>query len=282
MKWTSVHSSLLTLAACEALAVAVSLREQQYLEDNPDVVLPVVTAGQPLIYFFTAVVVMGLALAFLPVAVLKFVLKGLFLALYGWGVFVILALSIPTILAAAIAVAGALAWLKWPRLWLHNLLLGLSLVGYGSVFGLLLPPVAALSIMAVISVYDLVSVRSGHMMWMVRKMSGVTIIPAFVFPKSGADWSMSMNDVKLDDEDDRIVSLLGGGDVAFSLVLLISVLAAGDLGAAALMAGILLIGLLSVFWVQRVFFKGGPTPAMPPITVVAALGYGAMLLFSVV
>ncbi len=281
MKWTSVHSSLLTLAACEALAAAVSIREQQYIEET-GTVLPVITAGQPLIYFFGAVAAMGLALAFLPIAVLKFILKGLFLALYAWGVFVILVLSIPPILAGAIAVAGALAWLKWPRLWLHNLLLGLSLVGYGSVFGLLLSPGVALGIMAVISVYDLVSVRSGHMMWMVKKLSGVSVIPAFVFPKSGADWSMSMDDVKLDEEDERIVSLLGGGDVAFSLVLLVSVLAASGLGAATLMAAILLVGLISVFWFQRVFFKGGPTPAMPPITAVAALGYGAMMLFGAV
>ena len=278
MKWTSVHSSLLTLAACEALAVAVSLRAQQFIEDE-GYVLPVVTAGQPLIAFFAAVAVMGLAMALLPMGVLKFVIKGLFMALYGWGVFVVLGLSLPVYLAAAIAVAGALAWLKWPRLWLHNLLLGVSLVGYASVFGLLLSPGIALGIMAVISVYDLVSVRSGHMMWMVKKLSGVSIIPAFVFPKSGADWSMSLSDVKLDEEDERIVSILGGGDIAFSLILLIAVLAASGIGPALLMAAILLAGLLSVYWFQKVFFKGGPTPAMPPITAVAALGYGAMLLF---
>ena len=272
---------MLTLGACEALAIAVSVREQQFIEEE-NIVLPVVTAGQPLIYFFAAVAVMGLALAFLPVAVLKFVIKGLFLALYAWGVFVVLGLSLPPILAAAIAIAGALAWLKWPRLWLHNLLLGVSLVGYASVFGLLLSPGVALGIMAVISIYDLVSVRSGHMMWMVKKLSGVSIIPAFVFPRAGADWSMSLADVKLDEEDERIVSLLGGGDVAFGLILMVSVLAASGVGAALLMAAILLAGLLSVYWVQKVFFKGGPTPAMPPITAVAALGYGAMLLFSVV
>jgi hypothetical protein len=119
-------------------------------------------------------------------------------------------------------------------------------------------------------------------MWMVKKLSGVAIVPAFVFPREGADWSMSLSDIKLDEADERIVSLLGGGDVGFALILLVSVLAGSGVGAALLMAGILLAGLFSVYWVQKVFFKGGPTPAMPPITAVAALGYGLMMLFSIV
>jgi hypothetical protein len=39
-------------------------------------------------------------------AVLKILVKGLFLALYGWGVFVVLGLTLPVVLAGAIAVTG--------------------------------------------------------------------------------------------------------------------------------------------------------------------------------
>jgi len=282
MKWTPVHWSALTLASTEALAIAVSLRTQRFLEENPDIVVPQVTAGLPIIYFFATVIAMGLALAFLPMAVLRVVVKALFITLYAWGVFVVLGLSLPPPIAGAIAVGGALAWLKWPRLWLHNLLLGVSLVGYGSVFGFVLTPGIALAIMGIISVYDLVSVKSGHMMWMVKKLSGVSIIPAFVFPKAGADWSMSLSDVKLDDADERIVSILGGGDIGFSLIFLVSVLSSSGVVAAFWMAVALLAGLLSVFLVQKVWFKGGPTPALPPITAAAALGYGLLMAFSVV
>ncbi len=177
---------------------------------------------------------------------------------------------------------AALAWLRWPRLWLHNLLLGVTLAGYGSVFGMLMAPAIALAMMGAVSVYDLISVKSGHMMWMVKKLTGVSIVPAFVYPKTGADWSLSLTDVKLDEEDERIVSLLGGGDVGFALILLVAVLASAGLGPAVVMAGALLLGLMSVYPFQKIFFKGGPTPAMPPITAAGAIAYGLMLAFGII
>lgn len=282
MKLNPTHYSLATLAACQALAIAVSLRQQVFIEEE-GIVLPEISAGPPLVYFFLTVAVLGLTLAFLPLRFLKYLIKGMFLLLYAWGVFVVLGLSLPAVAAGIIAAMGALAWLKWPRLWLHNLLLGVALAGYGSVFGFILAPGAVLVIMAVISIYDLVSVKSGHMMWMVKKLSGVAIVPAFVFPRRGADWSLELSDLRLENEaDERIVSLLGGGDVGFALILLVSVLAAAGIVPAILTAGALMLGLLSVFWVQRAFFKGGPTPAIPPITAAAGLGYGLMLLTGIV
>ncbi|MEN8615384.1 hypothetical protein ABFB09_08970 [Dehalogenimonas sp. THU2] len=273
------HWSTLTLVVTETLAVIVASRQLRFIEEE-NIGVPVVTAGPPLIYFFVAVAVMSLALAFLPLAALKFIAKALFLILYAWGVFVVLALPLSVYPAAVIAGAGALAWLKWPRLWLHNMLLGVALVGYASVFGFLVAPIVALVLMAAISVYDLVSVRSGHMIWMVSKLSGVNIVPAFVFPLDAADWRLSITDIKLDEPHEKAVSLLGGGDIGFSLIMVVAVLTAGGIGGAAVMAGFMLAGLLSVYWVQKIFYKGGPTAAMPPLTVAAAAGYGVLSLLS--
>lgn len=281
MRLKPAHWSLLTLIISEILAIVVASRQLRFIEDE-GIPIPEVTAGLPLAYFFAAVILIGLALAFLPLKILKFITKALFMTLYAWGVFVILALPLPVIVAALVAAAAALAWLRWPRLWLHNLLLGLALVGYASVFGFLLSPGLALGLMAVVSVYDLVSVRSGHMMWMVTKLSGVNIVPAFVYPMAAGGWQMSITDIKLDEPEEKTVSLLGGGDIGFSLIIMVSVLAAGGIGAAAVMATFLLAGLLSVYWVQKVFFKGGPTAALPPLTVAAALGYGLLALLSMI
>lgn len=259
----------------------VALRQLRFIEDE-GIGLPQVSAGWPLIYFFAAVAVMSLTLAFLPLKLLRLAAKTLFLLLFGWGVFVVLGLVLPVYAAGLIAVTGSLAWLRWGRLWLHNLLLGIALAGYGAVFGILLSPLVALLIMAVLSVYDLISVRSGHMMWMVSKLTGVEVVPAFVFPGNTADWHLAVSDIHLDDKDGRDVSLLGGGDVGFSLIMVVSVLAAGGVPAAVFMGFCLLLGLLSVYQVQKIFFKGGPTPALPPLTVAAGLGWVILALLSVI
>lgn len=281
MSLKPVHWSFLTLFISEVLAVVVALRQLRFIEDE-NIALPDVSAGMPLAYFLGTVVVVSLALALLPITALRFIIKALFLILYAWGVFVVLALPLPVAAAGIIAAAGALVWLRWPWIWLHNILLGVALVGYASVFGFLLSPGVALGLMAVISIYDLVSVRSGHMMWMVKKMTGMDIVPAFIFPVEPTNWHLSITDIRLDKPDERPVSLLGGGDVGFSLIVLVSVLAVGGLATAVIMSLCLLVGLLSVYWVQKIFFKGGPTPALPPLTVGALIGYGLLTCFSLI
>ncbi|MDV2988758.1 MAG: presenilin family intramembrane aspartyl protease [Dehalogenimonas sp.] len=281
MKIKPAVYSFLAMVLSGILAITVASRQLRFIDDE-GIGLPQVSAGWPLVYFFGAVAFMSLTLAFLPLSLLRLAAKALFLVLFGWGVFVVLGLALPVYAAGAIAAVAALAWLRWSRLWLHDLLLGIALAGYGAVFGILLSPVAALLIMASLSVYDLISVRSGHMMWMVSKLTGVEVVPAFVFPGNAADWHLAVGDIHLDDKDTRDVSLLGGGDVGFSLIMVVSVLAAGGVAAAVFMGLCLLLGLRSVYWVQKIFFKGGPTPALPPLTVAATLGWGILVLLSVI
>lgn len=281
MKMKPAVYSVLAMALSGMVAVTVALRQLRFIDDE-GIGLPQVSAGWPLVYFFGAVVIMSLTLAFLPLKLLRLAAKALFLVLFGWGVFVVLGLALPVYAAGVIAAVGALSWLRWGRLWLHNLLLGIALAGYGAVFGILLSPVAALLVMTALSVYDLISVRSGHMMWMVSKLTGVEVVPAFVFPVNPADWRLAVGDIHLDDKDGRDVSLLGGGDVGFSLIMVVSVLAAGGVPAAVFMGVCLLLGLLSVYQVQKIFFKGGPTPALPPLTVAAGLGWVILTLLSAI
>ena len=268
-----------TLLVCAALALATAAGQLRFVEDE-GIGLPEISAGWPLLYFFLAVAIMSLVLAFLPLKALRLAARLLFLTLFGWGVFVILGLVLPPWPAGIIAAVGALAWLAWGRVWLHNLLLGIALAGYGAVFGILLSPGTAVLIMVALSVYDLISVRSGHMMWMVGKLTGVEVVPAFIYP-SGGDWGIKVADIRLDGSD-RDVSLLGGGDIGFSLIVMVAVLAEAGIWAAVFMGLCLLAGLMAVYPVQKYFFKGGPTPALPPLTVAAALGWAVLKVAGVI
>jgi presenilin-like A22 family membrane protease len=260
------------------LAGYLAWRGIRLIEANPQLQLPEIPLQTPLIYFFSAVVVIGIVLFLVPASKLKYVFRVLFAILFGWGAFVGVGLVWPSLIAAiVIASVAALAWLLWPRIWLHNLLLLVSLVSVGAVFGLLIAPWVVMIVLAVISVYDFVAVRFGYMMWMARRLGSSGALPAFVFPEKAAYWNLDLKSKALDrllegTAAEKEFSILGGGDVGFPLVLMVSVLSAFGAGGAAIVAGFSLLGLLGAYGMQRFLLKGRPVPALPPITVASAVG----------
>jgi presenilin-like A22 family membrane protease len=230
--------------------------------------------GFPLIYFFVAVAVIGIILFLVPRLALKVMLKILFLFLFGWGMFVTLGFSLPLAAALAIAVVAALLWLFMPRIWLHNLLLVVALASMGMVFGVFLAPWTAILFMLVISVYDILAVRFGYMMWMVKRLSVSDTLPAFVIPKTISGWNMDVRKARIfDDESERDFSVLGGGDIGFPLLLIVSVFFAHGFTRSLVVGVFSLLGLATAYWVQRKLLKGKPTPALPPISLLSIIGY---------
>ena len=230
--------------------------------------------GFPLIYFFVAVAVIGIILFLVPRLALKVVLKIIFLFLFGWGMFVALGFSLPVAAALGIAVVAALLWLFMPRIWLHNLLLVIALASMGTVFGVFFAPWTAILFMLVISVYDILAVRFGYMMWMVKRLSVSDTLPAFVIPKRISGWNMDVRKARVfDDESERDFSVLGGGDIGFPLLLVVSVFFAHGFTRSLVVAGFSLLGLAAAYWVQRKLLKGKPTPALPPISLLSIIGY---------
>jgi presenilin-like A22 family membrane protease len=127
--------------------------------------------------------------------------------------------------------------------------------------------------MLVISVYDVLAVRFGYMMWMVKRLSVSDTLPAFVIPKSMAGWNLDLRRAELfEDRPEREFSILGGGDVGFPLLLTVSVFFAYGFTRALVVAGFALLGLAAAYGVQRVLLKGRPTPALPPIAVLSGIG----------
>jgi presenilin-like A22 family membrane protease len=243
----------------------------------PEQPAPWSALGPVLIYIAAAVVVLGLTLFLLPLSALKSVLRGLFALLFAWGMFILLVVWLPAVVAGLVAVGIGAAWFLSPRLWLHDAVMIIAMASVGAVFGRFLSPWTAMALLLILSVYDLLAVRFGYMMWMVRKMSFATALPAFVIPRFASDWNATLTRADLaalmsEKPAEREYSILGGGDVGFPLLLASSVYFGYGLAGGLLVAGFCLAGLVSVYWIQSAFLKGRPVPALPPIAVMALIG----------
>jgi presenilin-like A22 family membrane protease len=75
----------------------------------------------------------------------------------------------------------------------------IALASIATVFGVLFAPFTVIVFVLVISAYDILAVRLGYMMWMVRRLSVSDILPAFVIPRTKAGWNLSLRAVRLFD-----------------------------------------------------------------------------------
>jgi presenilin-like A22 family membrane protease len=269
----------LAMVLALALTLYVASLEKVFVEVNqipsPDVSLPPI-----LIYFFGVVVVVALVLFFIPIRWLKMVFRILFTLMFAWGVFIVagLALPLPAAYTLALAAVAGLAWLFWARIWLHDLLLVVTLAGAGAVFGFIVSPWTFVIFMLIIAVYDFLAVRFGFMVWMADRLSESTSLPAFIFPRQAGEWNASLKSVRFGElkekaAEQREHAVLGGGDIGFPLMLSVSVFFQADLASAVLVGGFALAGLLSAFFIQAFWLKGRPMPALPPIAFFSIIGF---------
>jgi hypothetical protein len=91
----------LILAVSQVLTFFLAFREKDFLETS-QITLPEISVEWPLVYFFGAVVVVGLIISLIPLTALRWVLKILFLFLFVWGAFIALSFSLPVPAAAAL------------------------------------------------------------------------------------------------------------------------------------------------------------------------------------
>ncbi|MBI2957649.1 MAG: hypothetical protein HYY32_02280 [Chloroflexi bacterium] len=275
---------------CLGLAYLAVRSETRAIETGQIPPLPTVSAGQagfPIAYFFAVVVLLGVFLFLIPVSRLKLVLRVLFGFAFAWGSFVLFwlllqhsppaTLNSVTIIAAVAALAVAAVWLWRPAIWLHDILLMFTLVSMASVFGVIFSPWTAIVIMAMISVYDFIAVRFGYMQWMARKLSESDTLPAFFVPYSAGNWNASLKAAALkrlfERAGEKEFSVLGGGDIGFPLLLVVSVLDTSGPGKGMIVAGFSLMGLAAAYLVLILVMKGRPTPALPPIFALSLAGF---------
>ena len=261
----------------QAITLYVAFKERDYIEAY-QIAPPQISLELPVIYFFSAVVVIGVILFLLPINKLRLLFRIIFTFLFAWGIFITLGLSMPTLMASIISVTGGLLWYLKPKVWLHNLLMIFAMASIGALFGLLLSPWTTVAFMLVISVYDILSVRFGYMLWMVDKLSQSEVLPAFIIPRRISVWNLNLKEAGLkrlleDESAEREFSILGGGDIAFPLLLVASVFFVYGFTSSIIVAVFSLLGLMSAFMIHLFFLKGKPIPALPPITFMSIIGF---------
>ncbi|HEX7475506.1 MAG TPA: hypothetical protein VF318_06015 [Dehalococcoidales bacterium] len=273
----ALWSCLLYLLGLAFLFYYLYPKVQTFISEN-NIATPEVSIWPILIYFFSVVIILGVVLFLIPVSKLKLVLRILFAILYAWGIVVIAGLSLPFWAALGIGAVVALLWLFFPFIILQNLLLLITLVAVGAFFGSIVSPWTVVWVLLAISIYDVVAVRLGYMMWLAKKLSESDTLPAFIVPKRGGDWRMNLKGetvTKLFEEEsaERDFSLLGGGDLGFPLVFVASVFAVYGFHSALIVAGASVVGLIFAYLLQIFLLKGKPLPALPPICFMAFLGF---------
>jgi len=265
------------MVLAQALALCLAIREKAFFEVNR-IVSPDISFIPATAYFFGVVLLLALVLFFIPLHRLRLVFRVLFALVFGWGVFIVLALSLPLPAAYLLAAAAGITWLFWARIWLHDLLLMVTLAGAGAVAGFLFTPLTFLVFMLIIAAYDIAAVSSGLMVWMADKMSQSDTLPAFIFPRKMADWKLSLQQVRVgelsrEESSRREYTVLGGGDIGFPLMLAVSVFFETGLAAAVLVGVFALFGLMGAFLAQLLWFRNRPLPALPPIAAASGIGF---------
>jgi len=261
----------------EALTFAVVLTSRDYLEASRALV-PEIRLEFALAYFFGVVVAMGVVLFLIPIVKLKLVLKVFFAFLFFWGIFIVFGLVLPVPVAVTLGIIGPGFWFFRPKIWLHNLLMMLALVSSAVVFGALFAPWTVLLLLLAISVYDIVAVRFGYMLWMAKKLFESDTLPAFVLPRKMGSWLADLKESdlrKLAEEKatEREFAILGGGDIGFPLLLVVSVFFNYGLAGSLVTAATSVAGLVFAFWLQQVVLKGKPLPALAPISFGSFIGF---------
>jgi len=303
-RFKPVYWSILIFIVAQCFMFAVAIREEPFLKANniyvpPQPTQPIVLLPQPattsplgvvtpevpapssllpiLLYFAGLIVVVGLVLFFIPLSALKYLFRVLFALLFTWGVFILCVFWLPLWAAVAIALAAGGAWLFFTRIWLHNLVMIIAVASVAAVFGRLISPWTAMILLGALALYDFFAVRFGYMLWMANKMSQTVALPAFILPRHVAELRslvvhMDLTKVAETDPEDRAYSVLGGGDIAFPLLLTASVYFASGLGSSLIIAAFGLGGLVTAYLIQSYILKGKPMPALPPIAVLSLIG----------
>lgn len=132
--------------------------------------------------------------------------------------------------------------------------------------------------MFALSVYDILAVRFGYMIWMAKRLSESNTLPAFIIPKGFSSWNLDLKrggftSLMEGTSAEREFSILGGGDIGLPLLLIVSVFFTYGFTSALMVGVFALGGLISAYWIQLAVLKGKPLPALPPLSIASLIGF---------
>ena len=158
-----------------------------------------------------------------------------------------------------------LIWFLWPKVFIHDLIVILALTGISALFSFSFSPESFLVLLFLLSLYDFISVFvTKHMVKMAKAMIGAEIFYGILLPKN---FSGFLEEIKGEKKD---FSFLGGGDIAFPLMLCFSFLRQ-SFWQGLVLAIFISLGLAFSFLILKKTKK--PIPALCPIFLFALFGF---------
>lgn len=242
--------------------------------------IPSMAIGNFLTFFFLGTI---LILIFLYLPKLSKIKKGIFRGLYffagGYGLLFSLFLIFENLLknfwAKELLVLffwGLILYLqiKRPTIFGHNLFFSLSLVGVCNLLGFSFGPQNLLFLLAILSIYDFIAVyKTKHMQKMAQEMLKEGSLMGLIFPQKIKDFFKRPTNL----ESGKDFFVVGGGDIAFPLIFVLSVLKEFGMKKALILT---FFSFLGIFFTLILFFsqkERRALPALPPITFFLVLGY---------
>lgn len=174
----------------------------------------------------------------------------------------------PNFIASTLALLILILYISRKTLALHNIILGLALIGIVSNLGIMLKPITVVLLMSIFSIYDIVAVyKSNYMIKLFKNFahSGATL--AFLYPKTYG--KITSNNL----------FILGTGDVAFPMLLITSLITV-SLKLAILAAVGSIIGAILVYCLLTIQKNKRAMPALPPIAICTIAPVAIKLMFT--
>lgn len=164
-----------------------------------------------------------------------------------------------------------------PVVLVHDVAIGLGIGGVAAMMGLSITPLTAAALLALLSIYDIVSVyRTKHMVALAGRMLESGAVFGFLVPSRLSGFLVHTRDAL----EQRQVMMLGSGDIGLPLVLATSVVST-SIGAAVMVSAFSLAGLLLMHWLFLNQDEPMPMAALPPIAMSAVLGYVVAVLLGI-
>jgi presenilin-like A22 family membrane protease len=247
----------------------ISTQKRIKLLDQQNVSLDYISISSFIIQFTIITVFLILISKFLKKKKHKGALfRSLFiLAVYTGGVFVF-NLWFSDILSLILMGFLIIVWSKSKNILIHNLSVILGIVGTVSITALNLKPSTIIILLIVFSIYDFIAVyKTKHMVKMAKSMIQSGSILGLVIPRK-----TSFFNKKVDSVDRKWAFVLGGGDVAFPLLLICSLIPV-NFFSSIIVAFFAIIGLFFSFYYFISQKEKRAIPALPPIALFSIIGY---------
>ncbi len=167
------------------------------------------------------------------------------------------------------------------RVLIHNIAIIIAICGIATNLGMNIKPGEAIFILIAVSVYDWLAVYvTGHMTEMFKSTISLGTIFAMIVPQNFHDMIKKISEINVEKnkniaQDKNNLSAyvyLGGGDLAFPLIIAVTALKVGLYSAVVTAIGAL-VGLLALNIIFAIQKEKKPMAALPPLAAFSILGF---------